>query len=192
MHNGSLETGNPLVVAVTGHQDAGKTTVVEAMVAAWTSMGLRVGMLKHDGHAQAGEADDWEKAGSDTRRVARAGAVLTMVAGGGATLLRTVSDAAADDVHRLSQRLIEHARSVGQPLDVLLVEGFKSALLPKIVVLQAPDVPWFLRAGLANVQALVAPDGFSHNQLDDLQPPVYYRERLIDLCCHLWATIERR
>ncbi|MCL6454125.1 MAG: molybdopterin-guanine dinucleotide biosynthesis protein MobB [Alicyclobacillus sp.] len=148
-------SGAPLVVAVAGLHDAGKTTVGAQMAAIWTGWGLRVGVIKHDGHATPDAPDDWEKPQSDTMRMAAAGAAFTMVTGGGRTLLRAVADPASGDPLALQRRLATYAAACGQPLDIILVEGFKFADLPKVVVLRPEDAAWYADAGLTNVLALV-------------------------------------
>lgn len=148
-------SSRPLVVGVVGYHKVGKTTIVARMVSIWRQMGLRVGVLKHDGHADAENVDDWEKPGSDTERVREAGASLTMVVGGGQTLLRTTPDLEASDVHALLRRMEAHALRMGRAVDVIVVEGYKASDLPKVAII-TPDAPdWHVADDLTNVVALV-------------------------------------
>ena len=201
----------PLIISVIGRQNAGKTTVAAQMITVWTKMGLTVGVLKHDGHAGMSD-DDWEKPGSDTVRMGGAGANLTMVAGGRSTLLRTRNDDSADNLYRLLQRMKIHAETVGQPLDVIVVEGFKSADLPKVLVVAPTDGEWLSHQSLTEVQAVVpsplyAADKWTEGAqslLEDMlihdcpsvsftqkHPTVYHGDNLQDLCESLWLPYDR-
>jgi len=66
--------GAPRVVAVVGFKAAGKTRVVEALVAELTRRGHRVGTLKH-----TAEDMSLDKEGTDTYRHAEAGAVSSAI-----------------------------------------------------------------------------------------------------------------
>jgi molybdopterin-guanine dinucleotide biosynthesis adapter protein len=209
----------PLIVSVVGHHNVGKSTIGTEMVSIWTQMGLRVAVLKHDGHADqlpAGAEDDWEKPGSDTRRMTEAGAVFTMVTGGGQTLLRTVQDRYASDADKLVTRLQDHATGLGQRLNVILVEGYKKSHLPKVVVVAPDEVNWFVEEGITNVQAVIqsplydwtdtncfdnkcpdnkCPDSANLGLNRDKVVPtftqnrltVYHKGNLQDLCDYLWS-----
>lgn len=179
-------------LSVIGLQDSGKTTLVEAMVQHWAQQGLRVGVIKHDGHLQPGEPDDWEKEGSDTSKFTAAGARFTLLAGGGRSLLRTVDDAevAQADVPALCNRLESLAKSAGKPLDVVIVEGFKGSSLPKIVVLRREsDIKWFLRESsrLQQMRAIVVPLHLQHLVELDLQ--VYDDRHIPVLCTDLFRQL---
>lgn len=201
----------PLIISVIGRQNAGKTTVAAQMVTVWTKMGLTVGVLKHDGHAGMSD-EDWEKPGSDTVRMAGAGANLTMVAGGRSTLLRTRNDDSADNLPSLLQRMKIHAETVGQPLDVIIVEGFKSADLAKVLVVAPTDGQWLAHQSLTQVHAVVpsplsAADKWTEGTGSLLEnmlihdcpsvsftqkhPTVYHGDNLQDLCESLWLPYDR-
>jgi molybdopterin-guanine dinucleotide biosynthesis adapter protein len=202
----------PLVVSVIGRQNAGKTAVAAKLIAIWTQMGLAVAVLKHDGHADESAADDWEKIDSDTVRMAEAGAALTMVAGGKSTLLRTRNDDCADNVSCLLERMQIQSEIVGQPLDVIVVEGFKSSNLPKLLVIAPTDKEWLSRQRLTDVRAIVQSPLYLWDRrtenIDSLladmsithlpsvsftqkHPRVYHGDNLKDLCEALWLTDER-
>ena len=87
--------------------------------------GLRVGYLKH---AHVGFEID--RPGKDSYRIRRTGVLQTIVAGGGqiAVIDDGEAEPALDDVIR---------RYVRADLDLLVVEGFKRAPLPKIEVARA-------------------------------------------------------
>lgn len=178
---------------VIGIQDSGKTTLVQAMVQLWTSQGLRVGVIKHDGHLQSADVDDWEKAGADTLKFASAGAQLTLLAGGGRSLLRTSRDRAAteENAEVLCDRLESVAvLSAQNPLDVIVVEGFKHSSLPKVVVLRREsDITW-LKENIDKIQKIKAVF-CSQSLLDlvELDWQVYDEKRLPLLCADLLTQL---
>lgn len=70
----ALDNFKPPVLAVSGTKNTGKTTLLERMVECLTGRGLRVAVIKHDGHDF--EAD---VPGTDSRRMQEAGAYGTVV-----------------------------------------------------------------------------------------------------------------
>ena len=64
----------PAVIAVSGVKNSGKTTFLEHVTPILRAMGLRVGIIKHDGH-------DFEPdvPGTDSRRLREAGAQAVAV-----------------------------------------------------------------------------------------------------------------
>lgn len=151
-------------VAVIGRQNAGKTLLLQSLVTEWTKAGVRVAVLKHDGHAAAQSEDsgarwfDWEKPQSDTVRLAAAGAAVTVVAGGGQSLTRLVRDPAVDDLDLLARRVVDNAATAGSRIDMVAAEGWKSSAWPKIAVLRGSDLEWLASQRLDCVQAVYAVD----------------------------------
>lgn len=133
----------PAVVSVIGRQNAGKTHLAARMIGCWTDAGLQVGAVKHDGHLVADAADDWEKPASDSVRLATAGAAIVALAGGGRSLMRLAHDPLAEDASALVDRLSLAAAAAGQPLDIVVVEGFSRTRLPAVAVARTPeDMAW--------------------------------------------------
>lgn len=150
----------PVRLSVVGRQDAGKTTLLEVLVAHWSKLGLQVAVLKHDGHADAAsvtDSDDWEKPTADTRRIAKAGAAATCVSGGGQSLLRIVRDRQAHELDALADRIDNWMASLATPLDVIAAEGWKRSDWNKVVVVRRDeDVDWLRHESLAQVRAVFA------------------------------------
>ena len=117
------------IVAFVGRSGAGKTTLVEQLVPLLREQGLRVAVIKHDGH-------DFEidHAGKDSWRFAQAGAE--------AVILTSAQRSAV--VYRYGVPLPEAARLAGN-VDWILVEGWKAEPLCRIGVTRSghplPDVP---------------------------------------------------
>jgi molybdopterin-guanine dinucleotide biosynthesis protein B len=111
----------PPVLAVSGFKNSGKTTLIECVLPLLADRGLNVAVIKHDGHRF--EAD---VPGVDTRRFLQAGA----------------SGAAVFDYEKymlVKKEAVSEKRllSAFSDADLILMEGFKSSLWPKIEVLSA-------------------------------------------------------
>ena len=108
-------------VAFIGYQNSGKTTLVEKVIAVLTARGLRVGSIKHHGHHRF----DIDVPGKDSWRHAEAGSrhVGLICANRYAEYADTDQEFPLDD-------LLERYTDV----DVVIVEGYKTAGLPNVVV----------------------------------------------------------
>ncbi len=115
------------LVSVVGRHNTGKTTLIEGLVARLKAKGLRVAVLKHT-------RGDFtvDRAGTDTWRHAQAGAdVVAIVGPTGAAVMESWEQ--EPDLDAILRRL-------PADLDLIVVEGYKSLPLPKIVVCgQAAD-----------------------------------------------------
>lgn len=108
------------VIAVSGLKDAGKTTLIEALIPALAARGLSVATVKHDGHRF--QAD---RPGTDSFRHFAAGAVGTAVYDGEKfQLVQTARVDERDLIARFPQA------------DLILIEGLKHSSWPKIAVLR--------------------------------------------------------
>ena len=107
--------------AFVGYQNSGKTTLVEKVIANLTARGLRVGSVKHHGHARF----DIDAPGKDSWRHARAGSRHVAIVS---------PDRCAEyrDTGREQdvRELLAHYTDV----DVVIVEGYKSAGLANVIV----------------------------------------------------------
>lgn len=113
----------PLLLGVSGWHNSGKTILMEALIRTLKGGGLRVAAVKHAPHGF--EAD---RPGTDSARLWEAGADAVAVVGPDELLVRERAPEAD-----LDQAL---ARLPGD-CDVILVEGFKGAKLPRVVVQSA-------------------------------------------------------
>lgn len=154
-------------VGVVGAQDAGKTLLLQSLVTEWTKLGVQVAVLKHDGHAGAdrrgGGADlfDWEKPQSDTMRLAGAGAAVTVVVGGGQSLMRLVHDPAVNDLDTLAARVVDSATAAGSHIDLVVAEGWKRSRWPKIAVVRSgSDLDWLSGPDVGLVKAVYSVHSF--------------------------------
>lgn len=105
-----------------GWGGSGKTTLLTALVAELSHRGLRVSTMKHTHHAV-----DLDRPGKDTFRHRQAGAVEVVLASASRwTIMHELRDEAEPAPDLLAQRMAA--------VDLLLVEGFKSAPHDKIEV----------------------------------------------------------
>jgi molybdopterin-guanine dinucleotide biosynthesis adapter protein len=111
-------TGSP-VFGVTGWKNAGKTTLVERLVAEFVRRGLRVATIKHAHHDV-----DIDQPGTDSFRHRAAGATEVALVGGlrYAIMREQGEPTLAEVLARLS------------PADLVLIEGYKREPHPKIEV----------------------------------------------------------
>ncbi len=110
------------VYGVTGWKDSGKTTLVERLVTEITGRGLTVSTLKHAHHGF-----DADHPGKDSYRHRAAGARQVLVASQARwALMSELRGAPAPTLEALIARL--------DPVDLVLVEGWKRDRHPKIEV----------------------------------------------------------
>lgn len=110
------------VFGITGWKDQGKTTLVTALVSYFTAAGLRVSTVKH-----AHRDMDIDQPGRDSHRHRQAGAAEVLLASSERLAIMTeLRGAEPPHLPALLARL--------SPVDLVLVEGFKSADHPKIEV----------------------------------------------------------
>jgi glutamate dehydrogenase (NADP+)/cyclic pyranopterin phosphate synthase/molybdopterin-guanine dinucleotide biosynthesis protein A len=112
------------VLGVCGWSGSGKTTLLEAVIPRLAARGLRVAVLKHDGHGP-----DLDRPGKDSDRLFRAGADIALIG----------PDEALERRHRRYERGL--GRAAGELLrrhDIVLVEGHKATPMLK-VWLAGPD-----------------------------------------------------
>ncbi len=110
------------VLGITGWSGCGKTTLIVALIPRLRALGLTVSTLKHAHHDV-----DLDTPGKDTFRHREAGAHEVILATGRRwALLRELRDAPEPALPELLARL--------QPVDLVLVEGWKAGVYPKLEV----------------------------------------------------------
>lgn len=119
------EDMSPPIVCFVGRSGAGKTTVLEKVVAEMKRRGLRVGVIKHDTHDF-----EMDKPGKDTWRLSQAGADAVAISSPSKVALieRVQEEWPLDGVVGL----------MAGRMDIILVEGYKRDLSrPKVEVSRA-------------------------------------------------------
>jgi molybdopterin-guanine dinucleotide biosynthesis adapter protein len=113
------------MLGVAGWSNAGKTTLIEKLTRHFTAKGLRVATIKHTHHKF-----DIDKPDSDTTRHRLAGAAETaIVSGSRVAVIEEIDTRGEPALEDIARRL--------SPADIILVEGYKSAAIPKIEVRRA-------------------------------------------------------
>lgn len=109
------------IVAISGVKNSGKTTLICRLLEIFKEKGLRVSVLKHDGH-------DFEPdvPGTDTYRQLQAGAYGTVVFSKGKYML----------VKQQPQITEKELLEFFPEADLILLEGFKYSNYPKIEIVR--------------------------------------------------------
>ncbi|HEY8393932.1 MAG TPA: gephyrin-like molybdotransferase Glp [Thermaerobacter sp.] len=134
-HPGGELGGELPVVAVTGPSGAGKTQVLAGLIRRLAQQGVRVVALKHAAHGF-----ELDRPGTDSQRLAAAGAAVVGLAGPqeGALLLPSLPAAAGGSGPSwrawVAAMVAAHRALFGSAPGLVLVEGFTESDLPKIVV----------------------------------------------------------
>lgn len=112
-------------IGFAGWSGSGKTTLIERIIPRFTQRGLRVSLIKHAHHTF-----DVDQAGKDSYRHRHAGASEVLVTSSRRWVL----------MHELRgerEPTFEEQAARLSPCDLLIVEGFKFASIPKIEVWRA-------------------------------------------------------
>lgn len=109
------------VVCIVGRSNTGKTTFIERLIPEFKRRGFRVAVVKH-----TDQDVEWDQPGKDTYRFARAGSDVVVLS----TRQRTLVNVLAGRTPTIGQSL----RLAGGDCDLVIVEGYHEAPLPKIEV----------------------------------------------------------
>ncbi|HHW07185.1 MAG TPA: molybdopterin-guanine dinucleotide biosynthesis protein B [Clostridia bacterium] len=139
----------PLVSIVSARSGTGKTTFMEKLIAELVRRGYKVGAVKSDAHGF-----EIDKPGKDSWRFTQAGAVATAIVGPRkfAFIQETKTKKDLDEVAGLMQ-----------DVDLILVEGYKMAMKPRIEIVRAEkgreiiSPPEYLVAVVTDIPDLTAP-----------------------------------
>jgi len=155
-----LESLRGRIIGVTGWKDSGKTLVVERLVRSLTRRGLSVGTVKH-----IHEALSLQPAAKDSVKHLDAGAEIALALGDGLVALGTH---AVEDLETAACRYLSLC-------DLIVVEGFKHADIPKIAVASGSDD---ILEEVENVIAVVCrdtrPDGYPVYTADEIEQLVTF------------------
>ncbi|HUU47130.1 MAG TPA: molybdopterin-guanine dinucleotide biosynthesis protein B [Acidobacteriota bacterium] len=117
-------------VAVIGHKNSGKTTLVERLVVAFTRAGMRVASIRH-----TSDEIGFDKPRSDSDRHKRAGAVAVGL------VAKSEIGFYLDHTPQTSEAWIETVLAgLPSPPDLILYEGYRGGPHPKIECIRDPNV----------------------------------------------------
>jgi molybdopterin-guanine dinucleotide biosynthesis protein B len=111
-----------IVIGIAGWKSSGKTTLAVRLIAELVGRGLRVASIKHAHHAF-----DIDHAGTDSHRHRAAGARETAIVSARRWALM-------HELDREAEPPLEEILGRLAPCDVVIVEGYKRAAIPKIEV----------------------------------------------------------
>jgi molybdopterin-guanine dinucleotide biosynthesis protein B len=115
-----LRSAAPPVIGIAGWKNSGKTTLATRLIAELTGRGFRVASVKHAHHAF--QIDDGE---TDSARHRRAGAAqVALVSSRRWALIAELAGAPEPSLEEVIARL--------DPCDLVIVEGYKAAPIPKV------------------------------------------------------------
>jgi molybdopterin-guanine dinucleotide biosynthesis adapter protein len=149
------------VIGIAGYSGSGKTTLIEKLVPILVGEGLRVSLVKHAHHEF-----DVDHPGKDSWRHRQAGCTEVLV--GSSKRWALMHELRSEPEPSLSD-LLAHL----SPCDVVIVEGFKNAAIPKVEVhRRAADAP-LLHVDDAHVIAIASDEPLEARvprfDLDDVQ-----------------------
>ena len=137
------------VFGLAGWSGAGKTTLLIRLITHWSARGLRVSTVKHAHHEF-----DIDHPGKDSHRHRSAGATEVLV--GSARRWALIHELRSEPEPPLYDLL-----SLMAPVDLVVIEGFKRDLHPKMEVHQAGNGKPWLHPNDPTMRAVAA----------DIQPP---------------------
>jgi molybdopterin-guanine dinucleotide biosynthesis protein MobB len=144
------------IYGVTGWKNSGKTTLVERLVAEITRRGFTVSTVKHAHHSF-----DVDRPGKDSFRHREAGARQVLVASAARWALMTERRGSPEPpLPELLARL--------DPVDLVLVEGYKRDRHPKIEARRAATAQDLIASGDPSIEAVA-----SDTPLAGLAVPVF-------------------
>ena len=161
------------ILGFCAYSGTGKTTLLSQLIPILRNRGIQVGVIKHAHHNF-----EMDLEGKDSFRFRQAGATEVMLASSRRwVLLHENSEEADPDPGELLQRMnLDH-------LDLVLVEGFKHHMLPKIEIHRPSLGRDMMHPGLPEIIALASDETPSEN-LDipwlDLNHPEKIAEFIIN------------
>jgi molybdopterin-guanine dinucleotide biosynthesis protein B len=121
-----VDNRRPPILAICGIKNSGKTTCLEQLVAEFACLGLRVAVIKHDGHEFQGDVP-----GTDSWRMYQAGAFGTAVCSGTQVLIHKRQEGSLE-----TEKQLEQAAESFFEADLILVEGMKGLPIPKLEIIR--------------------------------------------------------
>lgn len=143
----------PKILQIVGFKNSGKTSLVCTWTAYVKSLGMRVGTVKHDAHHF-----EIDHEGTDSWKHREAGSESVVIISPHQTAW---IEASSQPLENVLQRMAH--------LDIVLIEGFKLATWPKVVIVKSAEDRQ-LAAALNEVVAVLYWDDFG----DDLSVPCFH------------------
>jgi molybdopterin-guanine dinucleotide biosynthesis adapter protein len=167
--------GRPPVIGIAGWKKSGKTTLVTRLVAEFTRRGLSVATVKHAHHdfqIDAGETDSAKHRRAGARQVA---------------IVSSARWAVVNELGGAPEPSLEAIITELAPCDLVIVEGYKAAAIPKIEARRLAAVSRAPLADADNSFVAIAADHAVEKAtvpllaLDDIEATADFIERLLAL-----------
>ena len=169
-------TAQAPIIGIAGWKKSGKTTLVTRLIAEFTARGLKVATVKHAHHDF--QIDD---GATDSARHRRAGAAQVAI-------VSAKRWAMIEELGGTPEPALDDVISRIGPCDLIIVEGYKSAPIPKIEVrrtLAVSNVP--LADNDPNVRAIAA-----DYAMETRQVPVFALDDIAGIADFIAATVDVR
>lgn len=144
------------IFSFVAYSGTGKTTYLEKMVPELKKRGIRVAVIKHDAHNF-----EIDKEGKDSYRITKAGADITV-------LVSKDKSVVMENRIRDPEQIIKMIDDV----DIILTEGYKTEVWPKIMIHRSAtghSFPLEPDSCLAVVSDIDVPGALHHFSLDDVE-----------------------
>jgi len=156
------------IISIVGKSDSGKTTFIEKLVPELTRRGYRIATVKHDVHGF-----EVDRKGKDSWRHKQAGAHTVVISS--STKVALIRDVEKDlTLEEIREKLI-------QDVDLILSEGYKKDVQPKIEIFRKEKHKELLCTEEDNLIAVVSNKKFSVGVscffLDDIKGVADYIEK---------------
>ena len=125
-----LKLSLPVVFAVSGFHNSGKTGLIEKLINEFIGAGFTVGVIKHDGQDHLKRVED-----TDTCRFHKAGAACSVITSDSGFVM----DVRGSSVN--TEFFLQLLQSLPESPDIIIAEGFKHSKLPKIEVVRREIEP---------------------------------------------------
>jgi molybdopterin-guanine dinucleotide biosynthesis adapter protein len=132
------------VFGFAGWSGSGKTTLIEQLIPRFVARGLTVALVKHAHHEF-----EIDRPGKDSHRHREAGCQEVLVTS-------TVRWALIHELRGDAELTLEAALAHLSPCDIVLVEGFKAASIPKLEIYRESVGKALLHPGDPNILALAS------------------------------------
>lgn len=119
------------LLAISGYSGSGKTTLLKKLIPLLKQEGLTIALIKHAHHDI-----DIDIPGKDSYELRKAGAEQTIVACDNRWALMTETRDESVNLYHMVNKL--------EPVDLVLIEGFKDEIIPKLIChRQATNTPLY-------------------------------------------------
>ncbi|MBZ5201838.1 molybdopterin-guanine dinucleotide biosynthesis protein B [Planomicrobium chinense] len=135
------------ILQVVGFKNSGKTTLMKRLIELTRTSGMKVSAIKHHGHGGRPELPPQE---TDSTQFLASGAASSLVYGDGLVQMH-LEEPEADLEKFIRFSLLANP-------DLILIEGFKAAPYPKIVLVRSPE-DWRELETLSNIQLVIVHTG---------------------------------